>query len=133
MQCNVICLDLKDLNKVIKTPHHHIPTLDEITHKFAGAKFFWKLDAKHGSGSIALDKSSSYLTTFNSPFGRLRFKRLPFRLSISQDIFQQRMDRILENFVGTVSTADEVATEENKTRISIGCYKLPGNTWTCFQ
>lgn len=104
-----ICLDPKDLNKVIKRPHHHIPTLDEITHKFAGAKFFSKLDAKHGYWSIALDKPSSYLTTFNSPFGRFRFKRLPFGLSISQDVFQQRMDQVLEKCTGTASIADDVA------------------------
>ncbi|GFN81343.1 transposon ty3-i Gag-Pol polyprotein [Plakobranchus ocellatus] len=40
-----ICLDPKDLNKVIKRTHHKIPTLEEIAHKFNGAKYFSKLDA----------------------------------------------------------------------------------------
>ena len=31
-----LCLDPKDLNKAIKTEHHPIPTLEEITPKLAG-------------------------------------------------------------------------------------------------
>ncbi|PIK33274.1 hypothetical protein BSL78_29912 [Apostichopus japonicus] len=115
-----ICLDPRDLNKVIKRTHHRIPTIEEITHKFSGAKVFSKLDAKHGYWSISLDEPSSYLTTFNSPFGRLGSKRLPFGLSISQDIFQQKMDQILENCQETASIADDVAvfgaTEEEHDR-----------------
>ena len=43
-------------------------------------------------------------TTFNSPFGRYRFLRLPFGLNLSQDVFQERMDLILEQCPGTIST-----------------------------
>ena len=32
-----ICLDPKDLNKVIITKHHKAPALDEITHQWAGS------------------------------------------------------------------------------------------------
>ncbi|GFR93511.1 hypothetical protein ElyMa_000894400 [Elysia marginata] len=34
-----ICLDPKDLNKVIKRTHHKIPTLEDISHKFSGARY----------------------------------------------------------------------------------------------
>ena len=40
-----ICLDPKDLNKAIKRPHYHTPTLEEITHKLAGSVMYSKLDA----------------------------------------------------------------------------------------
>ena len=56
-----------------------------------------------------LDEESSYLTTFNSPFGRFRYTRLPFGLCVSQDIFQQKMDFILEKCPGTVGIADDIA------------------------
>ena len=95
-----VCLDPKDLNKALKRPHHKTPTLDEVTHHFSGAKFFSKLDAKNGYWSIHLDEESSRLTTFNTPFGRYRFLRLPFGLVVSQDVFQQRMDAILEKCHG---------------------------------
>ena len=105
-----VCLDPKDLNQAVKRSHHHTPTLEEITHKFKGSTVFSKLDARHGYWSVVLDEESSYITTFNSPFGRFRFKRLPFGLCVSQDVFQQKMDFILEKCPGTIGIADDVAT-----------------------
>ena len=99
-----ICLDLMDLNRVIKDPHYKTPTLDEITHQLAGSRVFSKLDARHD-----LYETSSYLTTFNSPFGRYRFLRLPFGLNLSQDVFQERMDHIIERCLGTMDIADDVS------------------------
>ena len=68
-----LCLDPKDLNNAIKRPHYPLPTLEDATSKMAGAKFFTKLDAKSGYWPLKLKDSSSYLTTFNTPFGRYRF------------------------------------------------------------
>ena len=103
-----ICLDPKDLNKATKRTHHKTPTLEEITHKMSGARVFSKLDARHGYWSVVLDEESSFLTTFNSPFGRFRYLRLPFGLNVSQDIFQEKMDIILEKCPGTIGIADDV-------------------------
>ena len=103
-----ICLAPKDLNTAIKRPHYPTPTLEEITHKLAGLVTFSKLDAHHGYWSLQLDDESKLLTTFNSPFGRYYFRRLPFGLNLSQDVFQERMDCILETCPGTISIADDV-------------------------
>ena len=84
---------LKDLNKVIRREHHPIPTLEEITPKLAGAKLFSKLDARNGGyWNVKLDEESSYVTTFNTPFGRYRFLRMPFGLRMRQNIFQFKTD-----------------------------------------
>ena len=91
-----ICLDPRDLNKALRRGQHHIPTIEELTYKFAGAKILSKLDAKTGYWSVQLDPSSQLLTTFNTPFGRFCDKRLPFDLETSQDVFQQAMDQILD-------------------------------------
>ena len=104
-----ICLDPKDLNKAIKRCHHRTPTLEEITHELSGARHFSKLDAKNGYWSVELDKESQLLTTFNSPFGRFCFQRMPFGLMMSQDVFQQKMDQILEQCPGTIGIADDEA------------------------
>lgn len=104
-----ICLDPRDLNKAIKRSHTAMPTIEEIRHQFEGATVFSTLDARHGYWAIQLDEESSNLTTFNSPFGRYRFKRLPFGLCVSQDVFQQRMTQILEKCPGVIGMADDIA------------------------
>lgn len=103
-----ICLDPKDLNNNLKRSQHHTPTLEELTHKFANAKVFSKLDARSGYWSVQMDQDSQLLTTFNSPFGRFCFKRLAFGLSVSQDVFQKKMDEILDGLEGVVSIADDI-------------------------
>lgn len=103
-----ICLDARHLDTALKRPHHATPTVEELTHHFAGAKLFSKLDAKAGYWSVHLDSESQLLTTFQSPYGRYCFQRLPFGLSVSQDIFQMKMDQILEQVDGAVGIADDV-------------------------
>ena len=69
---------------------------------------FTKLDACHGYWSIVLDQDSSLLMTFNSPFGRYHFLQLPFGLVCSQDIFQKKMDQILEECQGCIGITDDI-------------------------
>ena len=103
-----ICLDPKDLNKNIMRTFHKTPTVEEVTHKFHGSKVFSKLDVKNGYWGIKLYAESQLLTTFNTPFSRYCFMRMPFGLIMSQDVFQQRMDMILEQCSGTIGIADDV-------------------------
>ena len=95
-----LCLDPHDLNEAIHHDHHKTPTVEEIAHEFMHSCYFTKLDACHGYWSIILDQESSLLTTYDSPFGRYHFLHLPFGLVCSQDIFQKKMDQILEECQG---------------------------------
>ena len=103
-----ICLDPTDLNKAIKRDHYPTPTVEEITPKLAKAKIFSKLDAKNGYWNINLDEESSYLTTFNTPYGRYRFLKMPFGLNTSQDVFQQLMDETYAGCQGAAGIADDI-------------------------
>ena len=103
-----LCLDPKDLNAAIQREHHVTPTLEEILPKLTGATVFSLVDAKCGYWNVVLDKESSYLTTFNSSFGRYRFNRMPFGLKMSQDIFQTKIDQTFEGCEGVAGIADDI-------------------------
>ena len=115
-----VCLDPKRLNASLKRCPHKIQTVEEINPEFSEAKFFTKLDAKSGYWSVHLDEESQELTTFRTPFGRYCYQRLPFGLSVSQDLFQQRMDAIIEQVPGCICIADDIVvighTEEEHDR-----------------
>ena len=66
------------------------------------------LDAGSGYWTIKLSEASSYLTTFNTPFGRYRFLRLPFGLKSSQDEFQRKMDEVFEGLPGVITLVDDI-------------------------
>ncbi|XP_029653414.1 uncharacterized protein K02A2.6-like [Octopus sinensis] len=103
-----ICLDPRNFNKALKREYHPIPTLEEITPSLAGSKLFSKLDASNGYWNIKIDKESSMLTTFNTPFGRYRFNRLPFGLKVSQDVFQRQIDETYQGCKGAIGIADDI-------------------------
>ena len=118
-----VCLEPRQLNKALIRPRHQAPTLDDLNHIFANTKFFSNLDAKAGYWSINLDEESQKLTMFQAPFGLYCFMRLPFGLSVRQDIFQLEMDRILEKCTGVCGIADDLvvygATELSQVRYQV--------------
>ena len=103
-----LCLDPCDLNEAICNNHHKTPTVEEVAHEFVHSCYFTKLDACHGYWSIILDQESSLLTTFNGPFGRYQFLHLPFGLISSQDIFQKKMEQILEECQRCIGIAGDI-------------------------
>ena len=62
-----------------------------------GARYFSTIDARSGYWKIPLDKESSKLTTFNTPFGRFRFTRIPFGIRSAQEVFHKRVHEIFKD------------------------------------
>ena len=103
-----ICLDPKDLNRALKREHYRSKTLEEVTAKLTTAKYFSRFDCRSGFWMIKLNNESSVLTTFNTPFGRYKFHRLPFGLHTSQDVFQKTVDEAYEGLSGVETIADDI-------------------------
>jgi hypothetical protein len=103
-----ICIDPTDLNKAIKREYFSIPTYVDIMSKVRDAKVFSVLDTNNGFWNIELDESSSKLCTFNTPFGRYRFKRLPFGLKCSSEIFQRKIVQCFEGIDGVEIYVDDI-------------------------
>ena len=103
-----VCLDPTELNQFVMREHSHIPTPEETFSQIGNAKFFTKLDLKNGYWQIPLDEKSSYLTTFNTPFGRFRYLRLPFGLNSANEIFQKKMTQRFEGIPGVLVMFDDI-------------------------
>ena len=103
-----ICIDPRDLNKAIQREHYPMQTIEEVTTQMPDATYFSVLDASSGYWQISLDQESAKLCTFNSPFGRYMFKRLPFGLSSAQDIFQRVMAEMFEDINGVEVVVDDI-------------------------
>ena len=103
-----ICIDPRDLNKAIKREHYPMRTIEEVVTRMPNAKVFSVLDANSGSWQVQLDHESSKLCTFNTPFGRYKFNRLPFGISSAQDVFQAVMSDIFEDIEGVEVVVDDL-------------------------
>jgi hypothetical protein len=103
-----ICMDPHELNKVLLREHFTLPVLDDVLHELRNAKIFTKVDLASGYWHVKLDETSSKLTTFQTPFGRFRWLRLPFGLNVSSEIFQSRLLEAFAELPGIVCIADDV-------------------------
>lgn len=83
-------LDSRDLNKAIRQEHHRIPTAEDIASRLSGKKVFSIVDEKDGFWQVRLNDESSHLCTFNTPYGRYRFKRMPLGISSAPEVFQKK-------------------------------------------
>jgi transposase InsO family protein len=57
---------------------------------------------------VELDDESSYLTTFETPYGKYRWKRMPFGISPAPEEFQRRLDNALAGLPGVVAVHDDI-------------------------
>ena len=83
-------------------------TVEEIAHELAGVTVYTKADALKAFLQIHLMHEASLLMTFNSHRGQLHFLRMPFGAKMSQDMFQLRMDAILEQCPGVIGIHDDM-------------------------
>ena len=103
-----ICLNPKPLNKAVKRPHHYAPTMEDILQRLHGCKHFSALDQSSGYWNIEVHPDSVHLLTFNTPFGRYAYKRLPFGLVSSQEVFQRAVDETFSDIPDVYCIADDV-------------------------
>ena len=71
--------------------------MEEVAASMSEAKVFSTLDATSGFYQIKLAEESTWLTTFNTPFGRFKFERLPFGLVSVPEVFQRTVSEMLED------------------------------------
>ncbi len=102
-----LCLDPKDLNHNLERNPYYMKTVEELQGELKGSKIYTVMDAKQGYWHVELDHESSLLTTFNTPWGKHRFIRLPFGLKVSGDVFQQRLDEVLAKLESITGIADD--------------------------
>ena len=103
-----ICIDPRDLNKAIQREHYPLKTIEDVVQGIPEAKVFSKLDATSGFWQIALDSDSSKLCTFNTPFGRYSFTRLPFGIKSASEVYQKTISEMVQDIDGCEAIIDDI-------------------------
>ena len=106
-----ICLDPKNLNKYLVRNRYFTASWEDAQRSFNNGKFFSTLDAKSGYWTKKLSPESQLLTAFNTPWKKMCFVRMPFRLSTSAEEFSRELDQALSGIPGTFPCADDVKVQ----------------------
>ena len=104
-----VCIDPKYLNQALRRSHYQLPTMEaDVLPKLAHARVFSVVDVKNGYWHVKLDQQASKLTTFGTPYGRYRWARLPFGVSVAPELFQRKLDKELEGLSNVAKIADDI-------------------------
>ena len=109
-----LCLNPKDLHKAIKRNQWYTRTLDDILPHLSKVHTITLNNATSGYWYVTLNLQSSLLTTFNTPWGKFWWLRLPFALKLTSDVFQERLDKVIRLLPGVIGIADDILTHESK-------------------
>lgn len=90
-----LCADLRSLNNIL-VDCYPLPKIQEILAATNGSRYFSLNDLKSAYHQVKLSEESKEYTTFITPLGAYRFRRLPFGLASSASVFQKLMECILK-------------------------------------
>ena len=71
-------------------------------------KVFTVIDMSNCYWHKKLDEESSYLCTFNTPFGRYKFNRMPFGVCSASDVAQKMVDDNFSDIPGVLAVHDDI-------------------------
>ena len=77
------------------------------------------MNTTKGYWHVEIDPDSSTLCTFNTPVGRYRFKRLPFLIVVSQDIFERRLDEYVTGIMDDIIVFGSTQEERDETFLNM--------------
>ncbi|UYV79423.1 K02A2.6-like [Cordylochernes scorpioides] len=103
-----ICMAPRELNTYIQRERYILPTAKTIFSELKGATDFSVFDASSAFWQVSLDKESTNLCPIATPFGRFRFKRLPYGLNSTSEVFQRCINNILSGLQGTACYMDDI-------------------------
>ena len=103
-----LCLDPRELNKYIKREHFTIPKFQEIVVKLGKPRFFTIVDQSSAFWQVELEETCRDLTTFQTNFGRYRFKRMPFGISSASEVLQKKAFQLCGDIKNVHIIADDM-------------------------
>ena len=90
-----MCVDYRELNSITPQIRGWLPSLNEIVEKAGSARVLSKLDLAKGYYQLKVKESVKDSTMLICPFGKYRFKQMPFGLKNAPAIFQAAVEKVL--------------------------------------
>ncbi len=86
-----LCVDYRRLNDVT----NDIPSFDEMIEKVGAGRVMSKIDLAKGFHQVVVDEKDRDKTCFICPFGKFRYRRMPFGLWNAPSVFQRLTEEVL--------------------------------------
>ncbi len=127
--------DLRELNKVVRQRQYPLPIIQDILRRHSGYEYFTKIDILMQYYTFELDEESNDLCTISTPFGKLKYNRLPMGLKCFPDFAQEVMENIFMDVSEVEVYIDDIGIfsdswEQHLAILHIVLQKLQANGFT---
>ena len=87
-----LCIDFRNLNKVSLKDNYPLPKMDHILLRVVGSSRISLLDGFSGYNQILVHPDDQDKTAFTTPWGTVKYVKMPFGLKNAGATFQREMD-----------------------------------------
>lgn len=91
-----LCVDYRCLNALTKNDPYPMPRVEDLLDKLGKAQYLSTFDLAKGYYQVPVRDQDRDKTAFLSPYGKYRFRTMPFGLKGAPTTFQRLMDQILD-------------------------------------
>ena len=110
-----LCVDMRQANQAIMRRRYPIPTVNKVLHTINGSKVFSKLDLKWGYHQLELSPESRDITTFATPDGLFRYKRLLSGVCSASEQYQHETASALAGTESVENILDDIVVHGSDT------------------
>ena len=102
--------DFRMLNSLLKRKPYPIPKIQDLLATLNGFTFATSLDLNMGYYTIHLTPDASHTCTIIFPWGKYEYLRLPMGVANSPDIFQSKINKLMQGLEFVQAYLDDVLT-----------------------
>ena len=94
-----LCIDSRQLNKVMVKNKYPLPWIDDLFDQLKGAKVFSKIDLRSGIYQMRIRGQDVPKIAFRTCYGHFEFLVLPFGLTNAPALFMDLMNRVFQPYL----------------------------------
>ena len=94
-----LCIDYRQLNKVMIQNRYPLPTIDDLFDQLRGARVYFKIDLRTSYHQLRVRETDIPKTAFRTRYGHLEFTAMPFGLTNALAAFMGLMHRMFQPYL----------------------------------